>query len=71
MFVWAPIPEPYREIGSLAFSTLLVDKADVATSPGVGFGDGGDGHVRFSLIENELRTQQAVRQMKKALVKLD
>jgi alanine-synthesizing transaminase len=71
MFVWAPIPEPYREIGSLAFSTLLVDKADVATSPGVGFGDGGDGHVRFSLIENELRTQQAVRQMKKALFKLD
>jgi alanine-synthesizing transaminase len=70
MFVWAPIPEPYREMGSLAFSTLLVDDADVATSPGVGFGVGGDGHVRFSLIENEIRTQQAVRQMKRALTKL-
>ena len=70
MFVWAPIPAPYRDLGSLAFSTLLVDEADVATSPGVGFGDGGDDHVRFSLIENELRTHQAVRQMKRALTKL-
>jgi alanine-synthesizing transaminase len=71
MFVWAPIPEPYAEMGSLEFSTYLVDEADVATSPGVGFGDGGDGHVRFSLIENELRTQQAVRQMRRALTKLN
>jgi alanine-synthesizing transaminase len=71
MFVWARIPEPYREMGSLEFSTMLVDEADVATSPGVGFGDGGDGHIRFALIENELRTQQAIRQMKRALTKLN
>ena len=61
MFIWAPIPEPYKHMGSLAFSTKLVQEADVATSPGVGFGDGGDGHVRFALIENELRTHQAIR----------
>jgi alanine-synthesizing transaminase len=48
MFIWAPIPEPYREMNSLEFSTLLIEDADVATSPGVGFGDGGDGHVRFA-----------------------
>jgi alanine-synthesizing transaminase len=71
MFLWAPIPEPYREMSSLEFSTFLVDEGNVATSPGVGFGDGGDGHVRFALIENELRTQQAIRQLKRALVKLD
>jgi hypothetical protein len=53
MFVWAPIPEPYREMGSLEFSKFLVTEADVATSPGVGFGPGGDNHVRFALIENE------------------
>jgi alanine-synthesizing transaminase len=47
-----------------------VDEADVATSPGVGFGEGGDGHIRFALIENELRTQQAIRNLKKALTKL-
>ena len=70
MFVWAPIPEPYRDMTSLEFSTFLVDEADVATSPGVGFGEGGDGHVRFSLIENELRTQQAIRQMKRAPTRL-
>jgi alanine-synthesizing transaminase len=70
MFVWAPIPEPYRHMGSLEFATFLVDAADVATSPGIGFGDGGDSHVRFSLIENELRTHQAVRQLKRALTKL-
>lgn len=67
MFIWAPIPEPYKHMGSLAFSTKLVQDADVATSPGVGFGDGGDGHVRFALIENELRTHQAIRQLKRAL----
>jgi alanine-synthesizing transaminase len=67
MFIWAPIPEPYKHMGSLAFSTKLVQEADVATSPGVGFGDGGDGHVRFALIENELRTHQAIRQLKRAL----
>jgi alanine-synthesizing transaminase len=70
MFVWAPIPEPYREMSSLDFARFLIEEADVATSPGVGFGDGGDGHVRFALIENELRTHQAIRNLKRALVKL-
>ncbi|MDE3064583.1 MAG: aminotransferase class I/II-fold pyridoxal phosphate-dependent enzyme [Acidobacteriota bacterium] len=67
MFLWAPIPEPFRAGGSLAFSTYLIERADVATSPGVGFGEGGDGHVRFALIENELRTHQAVRSIRRAL----
>jgi alanine-synthesizing transaminase len=70
MFIWAPIPDPYREMGSLNFSKHLIEEADVATSPGVGFGEGGDGHVRFALIENELRTQQAVRNLRRVLVKL-
>ena len=59
MFVWAPIPEPYREMGSLEFASILVAGGDVATSPGVGFGPGGDGYVRFALIENEQRIAQA------------
>ena len=61
MFVWAPIPEPYRGMGSLDFSTRLLGEARVAVSPGIGFGEFGDGHVRFSLIENEERTRQALR----------
>ena len=61
MFVWAPIPEPYREMGSLEFSKKLLKDAKVAVSPGVGFGEYGDDHVRFSLIENEHRTRQAIR----------
>ncbi len=61
MFVWAPIPEPYRDMGSLEFSKKLLAEAKVAVSPGVGFGDYGDDHVRFGLIENEHRTRQAVR----------
>jgi alanine-synthesizing transaminase len=67
MFVWAPIPAPYRNRSSLEFSTLLVERADVATSPGVGFGEGGDQFVRFALIENELRIAQAVRSLRHAL----
>ncbi len=70
MFAWAPIPEPYKEMGSLAFSSYLVEEAKVATSPGVGFGPTGDGFVRFALIENEQRIAQAVRNMRKALTKL-
>jgi alanine-synthesizing transaminase len=70
MFVWAPIPEPYREMGSLEFAKFLVQEAEVATSPGVGFGPGGDGHVRFALIENEQRISQAVRNLRRALTKL-
>lgn len=71
MFIWAPIPEAYRGMSSLEFSTFLITEAQVATSPGVGFGDGGDGHVRFALIENELRTQQAIRNLRRALPKLN
>lgn len=70
MFAWAPIPEPYREMGSVEFASFLVQEAQVATSPGVGFGPGGDGHVRFALIENEQRIGQAIRGLKKALTKL-
>jgi alanine-synthesizing transaminase len=70
MFVWAPIPPAYREMGSLEFAKMLVSEADVATSPGVGFGPGGDGHVRFALIENEKRINQAVRSLRRSLTKL-
>ncbi|HET6811016.1 MAG TPA: aminotransferase class I/II-fold pyridoxal phosphate-dependent enzyme [Acidimicrobiales bacterium] len=70
MFVWAPVPEPYREMGSLEFAKMLVTEAEVATSPGVGFGPGGDGFVRFALIENEQRTHQAVRNLRRVLTKL-
>ncbi len=70
MFAWAPIPEPYLDMGSIEFASFLVREAQVATSPGVGFGPGGDGHVRFALIENEQRIGQAVRNMRKALTKL-
>ncbi len=70
MFVWAPIPEPYREMGSLEYASFLVSEADVATSPGIGFGPGGDGHVRFALIENEKRIGQAVRNLRRTLTKL-
>jgi len=61
MFVWAPIPEPYRDMGSLEFSKKLIKDAKVAVAPGIGFGVDGDGYVRFGLIENEHRTRQAVR----------
>ena len=61
MFVWAPIPEQYRHLGSLEFSKTLLLQAKVAVSPGIGFGEYGDGHVRFALIENEHRTRQAIR----------
>jgi alanine-synthesizing transaminase len=70
MFVWAPIPEAYRELGSIEFAKLIVNDCDVAVSPGVGFGPGGDGFVRFALIENEQRIVQAVRQLKRGLPKL-
>ncbi len=61
MFVWAPIPEQYKHMGSLEFSKKLLEEAKVAVSPGVGFGEYGDDHVRFGLIENEHRTRQAIR----------
>lgn len=64
MFVWARIPEQYRALGSIEFSKKLLTEAKVAVSPGVGFGEHGDGHIRFSLIENEERTRQALRGIK-------
>ncbi|HQT98275.1 MAG: alanine transaminase [Desulfobacteria bacterium] len=64
MFVWAPIPEPFREMGSVEFSKLLLTKAKVAVSPGVGFGEHGEGFVRFALVENEHRIRQAIRGVK-------
>jgi alanine-synthesizing transaminase len=67
MFAWAPIPEPYRHLGSVEFCKLLVTEAHVAASPGVGFGPGGEGFVRFALIENEQRIQQAMRGLRRAL----
>ncbi len=67
MFVWAPIPEPYRAMGSLEFAKFLLREAKVAVSPGVGFGPDGDGFVRFALIENEHRTRQALRGIRHAL----
>lgn len=70
MFAWARIPEPYREMGSIEFAEMLVRDCDVAVSPGVGFGPGGDGHVRFALIENEQRIGQAVRGLRRGLTRL-
>jgi alanine-synthesizing transaminase len=61
MFAWTPIPEPFRAMGSLEFSKLLVDKAEVAVAPGVGFGEHGDEYVRIALVENEQRIRQAAR----------
>jgi alanine-synthesizing transaminase len=61
MFLWAPLPERYRAAGSLEFSKMLLEKAQVAVSPGIGFGPLGEGHVRFALVENEQRIRQATR----------
>lgn len=71
MFAWAPIPEPYTDFGSVDFAMKLVTEADVAVAPGIGFGPGGEGFVRFALIENEQRIAQAARQLKRALPELD
>lgn len=70
MFTWAPIPEQYSEMGSVEFASKLVREANVALSPGVGFGPGGEGHVRFALIENEQRINQAVRNLRGSLDRL-
>jgi alanine-synthesizing transaminase len=64
MFAWAPIPEAYRDLGSLEFSKLLLREARVAVSPGLGFGEYGEGFVRFALVENRHRIRQAVRNIK-------
>ena len=67
MFAWVPIPQQYAEIGSLEFSKLLLEKAHVAVSPGIGFGEYGEGFVRIALVENEQRIRQAARSIKKFL----
>ena len=69
MYVWAPIPEPYRELGSLEFSKRLLTVARIAVAPGIGFGHYGDDHVRFAMIENEARTRQALRGIKEMFKK--
>ena len=70
MFVWAEIPGPYAELGSMDFSVKLLEEANVAVSPGVGFGPSGDRHVRFALVENTQRINQAVRNVKRSLDRL-
>ncbi len=67
MFVWARIPEPYQKMGSLEFSKMLIEKAKVAVSPGIGFGDEGEGYIRFALVENEQRIKQAIRGIRSIL----
>lgn len=67
MFVWAKIPEKYRAMGSLEFTKMLINDAQVAVSPGLGFGAYGDDHVRFALIENKMRTNQAIRGIRKIM----
>ncbi len=69
MFVWAQIPEQFRKMGSLEFSKFLLREAKVAVSPGIGFGEGGEGYVRFALVENEHRIRQAVKGIKRALTR--
>jgi alanine-synthesizing transaminase len=67
MFAWAPIPEAFQGLGSVEFSTLLVEKAEVAVSPGIGFGEHGEGFVRIALVENEQRIRQAARNIRRFL----
>jgi len=65
MFAWAPIPERFRAMGSVAFAKMLMEEADVAVAPGLGFGEHGDGHVRIGFVENQQRIRQAARNLKK------
>jgi alanine-synthesizing transaminase len=67
MFAWAPIPEPFNTLGSVEYSKLLVEKADIAVSPGIGFGEYGEGYVRIALVENEQRIRQAARNIRRFL----
>ena len=71
MFAWAPIPEKFRGLGSLEYSKLLIEKADVAVAPGIGFGEHGDGYVRIALVENEQRIRQAARNVRRFLDSAD
>ena len=67
MFCWGRIPEPFRAMGSMEFSKLLITEGHVAVQPGIGFGNYGDEYVRFALIENEQRTRQAIKGIKKVI----
>jgi alanine-synthesizing transaminase len=67
MFAWAPVPEQFRHLGSIGFSKLLIEEADVAVAPGIGFGEHGDSHVRIALVENEHRIRQAARNIRRFL----
>ena len=71
MFCWAPVPEPFHHLGSVEFAKLLIEKADVAVSPGLGFGEYGEGYVRIALVENEQRIRQAGRNLKKFFADAD
>lgn len=71
MFAWAPVPEPFIELGSMEFSKLLLTHAEVAVSPGIGFGEFGEGHVRIALVENEQRIRQAARNVRKFMTNAD
>jgi alanine-synthesizing transaminase len=71
MFAWAPIPEPYRRLGSVEFAKLLIEKADVAVAPGIGFGEFGDDFVRIAMVENEQRIRQAGRNIRRFLETAD
>jgi alanine-synthesizing transaminase len=71
MFAWAPVPERFAKLGSLGFSKLLIENADVAVSPGIGFGEYGEGHVRIALVENEQRIRQAARNIRRFLASAD
>ena len=67
MFAWAPLPEPFKTIGTVDFATLLIEKAELAVSPGIGFGEHGEGFVRIALVENEQRIRQAARNLRRFL----
>ena len=67
MFVWVRIPEPYAKMGSMQFAIEMMNRANVAVAPGVGFSEEGEGFIRLAIVENEERLRQAVRQMRKAL----
>jgi len=71
MFIWAPIPEKFAHLGSVEFSKLLMREASVAVSPGIGFGENGEGYVRLGLVENEQRIRQAARNIKHFMAEFD
>jgi alanine-synthesizing transaminase len=71
MFAWVPIPDKFRALGSLEFAKLLIEKADIAVSPGIGFGEHGDEYVRIALVENEQRIRQAARSLRRFLESAD